>query len=153
MIILQFEVDNPDFKPETMDENNVIYTGTHDNNTTRGWFDGNDNETRKQFEIRATRKRARRLTGGTARTITRDLVRFALESRAQLAVIPMQDYLGLGSQARMNTPGSLSGNWQWRVDASQLTFEFSNFVANMVKAAWRDPKHAVQSGSGQGSPT
>lgn len=153
MIILQFEVDNPDFKPETMDENNVIYTGTHDNDTTRGWYDGNDNENRKQSEIRATRKRARRLTGGTARTITRDLVRFALESRARLAVIPLQDYLGLGSQARMNTPGSHGGNWQWRVDASKLSMEFSGSVAKLVKAAWRDPKHAVQSGTGRGSPT
>ncbi|NNL95795.1 MAG: 4-alpha-glucanotransferase, partial [Xanthomonadales bacterium] len=151
MVILQFEAENPDFDAQAVDQDNVIYTGTHDNDTIRGWFQGRLNDTRTRSELRACRKRAKKLTGGTARTITRDMIRVALQSPARLAMAPLQDFLDLGSEARMNTPGSTSDNWQWRVDPALMTSQFFDSVAGMVQACSRDPEHALQSGSGPGS--
>jgi 4-alpha-glucanotransferase len=77
-------------------------------------------------------------TGGSAATIHHDLIGFAFRSAAKLAVVPMQDYLGLGSAARLNLPGTLADNWRWRLLPAQLTPELYDSVSTMAVLAGRD---------------
>ena len=93
-------------------ENGVVYTGTHDNDTTVGWWRTLDDEERAA-------------TGLDGRDPAWSLIERAFSSRAVLAVVPLQDVLGLGSEARMNTPGSESGNWGWRLEPGALTPELA----------------------------
>jgi 4-alpha-glucanotransferase len=137
MKVLQFAVGDPEFRLEDMDENCICYTGTHDNDTTLGWFKGAHGDTRTADEVMATRTAVLQLTGGSAQTIHRDLIRLAFSSPARLAVAPMQDYLGLGSEARLNIPGTTQNNWRWRVLREQLTPDFFASVREMVAAAAR----------------
>lgn len=104
---------NP-YAPHNHVKNCVIYTGTHDNNTARGWF-----------EKEATVEDRRRLFGYLGREISPDqisweMVRIAMMSVADIAILPMQDVLGLGEDARMNRPGQTEGNYQWRLLPSQM---------------------------------
>jgi 4-alpha-glucanotransferase len=94
--------------PQNFSENCAVYTGTHDNDTARG---------RLESEDEGYRRRALEYTGGSADTYAWDLVVRAWESKPVIAIAPLQDLLGLGSEARMNTPGTPSGNWQWRMPA------------------------------------
>ncbi len=94
--------------PRNHRENQVVYTSTHDTDTTVGWYAG-------------LKKRERGATGLDPREPHWGLIKLALESRASLAMIPAQDVLGLGSEARMNRPGEVEGNWQWRLARGQLT--------------------------------
>ena len=132
MKVLQFEVGNPDFVLVNIEENCVCYTGTHDNDTTVGWFSGGDDDTRSEQELLETRQNVLRLTGGIAGTIHLDMIRLALDSPARLAIVPMQDFLGLGSEARLNVPGTTLDNWRWRVSEEQLSPEFCESVARMI---------------------
>jgi 4-alpha-glucanotransferase len=95
MIVLQFALQNNDFSIDDIDPSSVIYTGTHDNNTTAGWIKAGG--------------------GGLGFGSARSVIDLALSSPADLAVIPMQDILDLDSSARMNTPASPAGNWRWRM--------------------------------------
>jgi 4-alpha-glucanotransferase len=114
MKVLQFAFDSREpgasaYMPHNYPKNSVVYTGTHDNDTSRGWFSTarpEDAETaRLYFGLDAD-----------ARDGSLACIRTALASAANLAIIPMQDWLGLGSAARMNTPSTLGGsNWQWRI--------------------------------------
>ncbi|CAN5651165.1 4-alpha-glucanotransferase [soil metagenome] len=102
---------NPDnFPPDV-----VAYTGTHDNDTTVGWFWGNN---RRHDRRRLTRHRRRLLerVGTRGEEINWDLIELVMASKAETAIVPVQDLLGLGSEARMNTPGKEEGNWVWRMD-------------------------------------
>ncbi len=137
MRVLQFDFANADFRPAAIEENSVCYTGTHDNDTTVGWFRGGDNDTRTTAEVEAARANALRWTGGTAQTIHSDMIRFAFATRARLAIAPMQDYLGLGSEARLNIPGTSRDNWRWRLQLSQLTGRFRKTVRKMVRESSR----------------
>jgi 4-alpha-glucanotransferase len=137
MVVLQFEVGDPDFKMEEIAENSVCYTGTHDNDTTVGWFRGNGDDTRSENEIAETQTSALRLTGGTPETIHTDMIRLAFSSNSALAIAPMQDYLGLGSEARLNIPGTTLNNWRWRLDARSLHQEFLESTGAMVEEASR----------------
>lgn len=94
-------------------ENAVVYTGTHDNTTARGWFETE--------ALPAERKRLAAVIGcrPAAASFSWHLIRLAMLSRARLAVIPAQDLLGLGSRARINTPGRVEGNWRWRMTPAQ----------------------------------
>ena len=96
-------------------ENCVVYTGTHDNNTARGWF---EKEARP-----AQKKRLFDYLGGKvpASRVHWELIRLAMTSVADLAIIPMQDVLGLGQQARMNRPSTVKGNWTWRLQPRKIT--------------------------------
>jgi 4-alpha-glucanotransferase len=110
MKVLQFAfgggADHP-FLPHNHEPNFVVYTGTHDNDTTLGWYGGSSKpEERDHF---------RRYFDVDGSQPARTLIRAALGSVCRLAVIPMQDWLNLGSEARMNLPGRPSGNWQWRM--------------------------------------
>jgi 4-alpha-glucanotransferase len=138
MHVLQFELGEPGFEPRDIEENSVCYTGTHDNDTTVGWFGGGSNHTRTVRQVRATRRRTLKLTGGSGETIHLDLIRLAFSSRARIAIAPLQDYLGLGSEARLNIPGTTSGNWRWRLLPDQLTPALRRSVREMIQDAHRD---------------
>ncbi len=137
MRVLQFDVCDDGFEISDVDENSVCYTGTHDNDTTIGWFLGSPDDLRSEEEIRSTQEAVLRITEGTADTIHNDLIRVAFATDAKLAIAPMQDYLGLGSEARINTPGTSSNNWRWRVSESQITDELNAQVAIMVTNSGR----------------
>lgn len=116
MKILQFAFGsdhrNP-YLPFNCDRNFVIYTGTHDNDTTVGWYAA-ANDYEKQ-------RLATYLGGIGPESVHWAMVRLAFSSIANLAIIPLQDLLGLGTEARMNTPGLAEGNWEWRFDGDMLT--------------------------------
>lgn len=108
--------DNPHL-PSNHRKNSVVLTGTHDTNTVRGWF--SEETDRKQ------RQRVFRCLGHTLseRTVNREFIKLALTSKASLAITPIQDILGLGSEARMNNPARHLHNWEWRATARQLSNE------------------------------
>ena len=137
MKVLQFEVDRDDFDPADISRDTVCYTATHDNDTTLGWFTGSEDDARTPAAVRETRRKVLKATGGAPESIPNDMIRLAFSTDAQLAVAPLQDYLGLGSAARMNAPGRPDGNWRWRVLREQLTPSFCDSVAGLVNAADR----------------
>ncbi|MCS5536163.1 MAG: 4-alpha-glucanotransferase, partial [Candidatus Poseidoniales archaeon] len=101
--------DNP-HRPENITKDSVVYTGTHDNDTTMGWWEvGSDERRERVMEI-----------GLAGETPCDTLIRLAMESPAPLAIVPVQDILRLGSDARMNTPGQTTGNWTWRFQWQEL---------------------------------
>jgi 4-alpha-glucanotransferase len=115
MKVLQFAFGdsprNPYLPHNYTNANCVVYTGTHDNDTTRGWYaTASDSE----------REVLHRYLGTDTPKISLDLTRLALASTANTAILPLQDVLDMGSGARMNTPGEVEGNWTWRVQAHQL---------------------------------
>lgn len=118
MKVLQFAFDSREagnYLPHNYSANCVVYTGTHDNNTIRGWY-SQISEDDKAFSIDYMNNGC---TPGTE--IHWDFIRLALASVAKLAVIPVQDYLGLGTEARINEPSTLGGNWRWRLLPGELT--------------------------------
>ncbi|MEM6512234.1 MAG: 4-alpha-glucanotransferase [Pseudomonadota bacterium] len=137
MHVLQFDVTDPEFDLNDVDENAVCYTGTHDNDTTLGWFHGSPDDIRPDDAIANAQRMALDFTDGRPETIHTDMIRTAFASKARLAVAPMQDYLGLGSEARINVPGTSANNWRWRVTDAQLTPEVCDNVAQMVSASGR----------------
>jgi len=137
MKVLQFAVGDPAFSIDDIVENCVCYTGTHDNDTTVGWFNGGDEDTRSEKEIIETQQNALKVTGGNRQTIHLDMIRLAFNSQARLAIVPMQDFLGLGSEARLNIPGTTLNNWRWRVSDKQLSPEFCESVSQMVAESSR----------------
>jgi len=110
----------------------VIYTGTHDNDTTVGWF--------RSGAADHERRNAESYLGCCDDGIHWAFIRAALSSVADLALIPLQDVLGLDSEARMNTPSLQGGNWKWRVDPGQLTTELSAKLAHLVEVTDRLPQ-------------
>ena len=140
MRVLQFAVSDTGFDLTHVQENSVCYTGTHDNDTTVAWFHGSPDDVRCEREIEQTQKTALRLSNGQAETIHTDLIRAAFSTKARLAIAPMQDFLGLGSEARMNKPGITGGNWRWRLLESQLLPDFCDNVASLVMDSGRGKK-------------
>lgn len=115
MSVLQFAFDGFDdnpHKPKNIQPNTVVYTGTHDNDTTQGWFQSQEQD--MQQHIMHT------LEIDDPGQVVEAMINTALQTQASLAVIPLQDYLGLDSSARMNTPGTVEGNWQWSFSWDQL---------------------------------
>ena len=131
MKVLQFAFDgdpgNP-YLPGHHGEQSVVYTGTHDNDTTVGWWHGLDEQ---------TRDRARSCLADPEEPMPWALARLALASTAQLAVIPAQDLLGLGSETRMNTPGTDQGNWAWQAPADAFDGDLAARIRALVSAADR----------------
>jgi 4-alpha-glucanotransferase len=111
MRVLQFgfngDPNNPHL-PQQCGHNSVVYTGTHDNDTTRGWYDALSEPERRNFWNCVQR------SPGEAQEAVQEMIRLAWSSAAALAVTPLQDLLGLGSAARMNVPGRADGQWCWR---------------------------------------
>jgi 4-alpha-glucanotransferase len=113
MRVLQFGFGGGSYYlPHNYTKSSVAYTGTHDNDTIRGWF---------TKASKAERAKALAYLPGSPKFIHRDMIRSLMESVAQTVIIPMQDILGLGSEARMNTPGTEGKNWRWRLRSGQLT--------------------------------
>ena len=143
MVVLQFEVSDPDFDFDQVDENSVCYTGTHDNDTTLGWFRGDGEDTRSDKEVARSREAALELTGGAEETIHRDMIRLCFSSNSVFAMAPMQDYLGLGSEARLNIPGTTMDNWRWRLQKDQLTPDLVEWIRELVDETSRVPSRRI----------
>ncbi len=135
VLLFAFRKRNPDhpYLPHTYNRNCVVYTGTHDNNTVRGWFEGEAKE--------KERVRLRKYLGKTvsAEFVHKDFIRMAMTSAASLAVIPLQDVLGLGEEARMNIPSTCGGNWRWRIREDLLDDEVRRFLRDMTETGRRAP--------------
>ena len=110
--VFESDADNT-YLPHNYTSNAVVYTGTHDNDTTRGWYIASDE---KQLEFINKYADIR-----CSQTATWDLIRLAMQSVADTAIIPIQDYLDIGSDGRINTPSTLGGNWSWRLLPEELT--------------------------------
>ncbi|HEY1696998.1 MAG TPA: 4-alpha-glucanotransferase [Polyangiaceae bacterium] len=138
--ILQFafgaDPQGPSFRPHNYPRRAVVYTGTHDNDTTVGWFldPGGDDTTRTPAMVDRERSAALTYLGTTGEEIHWDMIRTALASVARLALFPMQDLLGLGSEARMNRPGKPSGNWSWRFAEGAATERIADRLAGLTRA-------------------
>jgi 4-alpha-glucanotransferase len=119
MRVLQFafgdDFPGGSFLPHHHIRNCIVYTGTHDNNTMRGWFEEELNEQQKDNLWRYIGRRV------PADMIHRAMIRMAMRSVANTVIIPLQDVLGLGAEARMNHPAGRDGNWKWRLLPGQLT--------------------------------
>jgi 4-alpha-glucanotransferase len=123
MRVLQFGFGgNPEdlHLPHMHERDCIVYTGTHDNDTTLGWYLSLDHETQRRVDSFL------RLTPGS---MPEALIRCALGSVGTLAVVPMQDILGLGSEARLNRPGTATGNWTWRLPAGALSGDLARHYA------------------------
>jgi len=130
MKVLEFAFDSreeSDYLPHNYQRNCVVYTGTHDNQTIRGWFEAlNHND--KNFAIEYMN-----LYGRDEKDIHWEFIRLALSSVADLAVIPIQDYLGLDDSARINTPATLGDNWTFRLLEGEITKELLGKIRRMTK--------------------
>jgi 4-alpha-glucanotransferase len=113
---------NP-FLPHNYVPNTVVYTGTHDNDTTVGWF-ASLPESERDF--------VRRYLNSDGKNIHWEMVRLAWSSTAATAIAPAQDLLGLGAEARMNRPGTDDGNWLWRLAPGALTKELSDRLGELT---------------------
>ncbi len=129
----------------------IVYTGTHDNDTTRGWFTTTEtNTTQSAALIAAERAFVLRFVGTDGSEIHWDLIRVASSSVADTVVFPMQDVLGLGHEARMNLPGRATGNWAWRYGPDEFPQAARDRLADItavydrwngeVPAKWRSPR-------------
>jgi len=130
MKILQFgfgAIDSPHL-PHRYDPRTVVYTGTHDNDTARGWFETTSDDERAL---------AREYLGCEADDVAAGLTRAAFASVAQTAIVPVQDILNLGSEARMNRPGASSGNWSWRMKPDALTHEHGEKLRRLARITGR----------------
>lgn len=119
------------FKPHAHARRSVVYTGTHDNNTIVGWF---REEAKPEERDRALAYIGR--DGGVDlddSDIHWDMIRLAMMSVARTAIIPLQDVLGLGSDARMNRPAQATGNWRWRLDPSTMTPEIEGRLSRVTR--------------------
>lgn len=135
MKILQFAFDSreeSDYLPHRYGRNCVVYTGTHDNDTVQGWM-----RSAPRADVRFA---CEYLHVTDRRQAHWAFARAALSSVADLAVVPMQDYLGLGGEARVNTPSTLGGNWCWRMAQGAASAELAARIARMVKIYGRSPK-------------
>jgi 4-alpha-glucanotransferase len=133
MKVLQFAFDGDPrnaFLPHNFHRDCVVYTGTHDNDTTLGWY---------RAESEKARDQVRRYLARDGHDITWDLVRLAYASVAAMAVVPLQDLMKLGSEARMNYPSRAQGNWQWRFTAPMLSAEISGRLRELALLYGRCP--------------
>jgi 4-alpha-glucanotransferase len=125
--VLQFEfgaeLENNSSPPTPHPPQNVVYTGTHDNDTTAGWY-------KKLLGVQ--REALQKKLGISDREIVWAMIRVALASPANTAIVPMQDLLELGSEARMNLPGTAKGNWGWRLTAGGLTEKLAQRLRSLT---------------------
>jgi 4-alpha-glucanotransferase len=117
------------FLPHRFDVDSVVYSGTHDNDTTAGWFAGLTGD---------ERRRLYRYIPEAERSPTEAIIRLAWASVAGCAIVPFQDVLGLGASARLNTPGTAIGNWRWRAPPEALKSESFEFLREMSEVYQRN---------------
>lgn len=135
MKILQFAFDSreeSDYLPHNYGANSIVYTGTHDNDTTVGWY--------KQLNRQDKALAKKYLDIRSNKDVEWEFIRAALASVSDTCIIPMQDYLGLGSEARTNVPSTLGTNWKWRMVSGQFTDELAERICEMTKLYGRMPK-------------
>ncbi|HVJ92958.1 MAG TPA: 4-alpha-glucanotransferase, partial [Labilithrix sp.] len=122
-----------------------VYTGTHDNDTSVGWFTdpgGTHLSARTREETEQERHRALSYMGrdhGEAVDVSFEMMRLAMASVARTCIVPMQDVLGLGTEARMNRPGIAEGNWRWRARASDMGLEAEERLRDLTRTYGRAP--------------
>jgi 4-alpha-glucanotransferase len=122
MKIFQFAFANTPadpFLPHNYPHNCVAYTGTHDNDTARGWYESAPEQERDFF---------RRYVGRSGENVAWDMIRAVWSSVAMFAIAPLQDFLSLDTEARMNFPGKPAGNWDWRVGSDALSAQLSSSI-------------------------
>ena len=121
------------YRPHTYEKNCVVYTGTHDNDTTQGWYQaqGEDYSHMGRDIIEAERDLCRRYLGINGCNIHWDFIKLAMMSTADVAIFPVQDIMGLGNDARMNRPGRAEGNWCWRMSSGQLDSLEADYIKSM----------------------
>jgi len=127
MNVLQFAFENDPsnvYLPHNYRRDSVVYTATHDNQTTVGWFNSRSDSEREAIQ---------RYIGPDGADIAWDLIRIALSSVANTAILAMQDVLRLGDEARMNVPGQALGNWSWRCETHQFTPELAGGLRDMTR--------------------
>jgi len=129
VLLFAFGEDNPahPYLPHNYNSNCVVYTGTHDNNTVRGWFDkeAKPEDKKRLFEYLGREIKAKELAW--------ELIHLAMKSAANIAIFPMQDILGLGQAARMNKPATKKGNWQWRLLSKQLSLSLAEKLRKLTE--------------------
>lgn len=135
MKVLQFafggNFPESEYLPHLYEENFVVYTGTHDNNTVRGWYDKDAGTTEKKNLSRYLDERT------VGRKIHTLLIRMAYASIARTAIVPMQDILGLDHRSRMNAPATIKGNWLWRMKPEMITAETERWLADLTEVFGR----------------
>lgn len=142
MVVLHFGFSSPDspHAPHHHRHRSVVYTGTHDNDTTVGWYAGLGEEERATVDRYLGRR------DGKAGPIHEDLIRAAWTSVADLSIAPVQDVLGLGSEARTNVPGRPEGNWRWRLREGALNAGNAAWLRELGRLADRRPPSRRASG-------
>ena len=138
MKVLQFAFDSredSDYLPHNYGPNTVVYTGTHDNDTTVGWFSD-----MKAADRRMAMKYLNRSDFSSDKDLTRSFIKLAMGSVSALCIIPMQDWLALGSSARINTPATLGGNWVWRMKQGAFTKKLAKDIRDITGLYARMPK-------------
>ena len=131
MKVLQFAFDSrddSDYLPYNYDANTVCYTGTHDNDTTVGWF-----KTMKRADAKKALMYLDRKELATDKEIARAFVKLAMSTVSRLCIIPMQDWLALDGRARINTPSTVGGNWVWRMKEGAFTKALANEIRRITK--------------------
>jgi 4-alpha-glucanotransferase len=144
MAILQFafgtDPQGPGFRPHNYTRRLVVYTGTHDNDTAVGWWrSGVGDSTRSAADVAAERDFAAAYLDLEGREVHWAMIRAILASVADAAVTPLQDVLGLGSEARMNVPARPSGNWRWRFTWEQLDAATRDRLRELTRVYGRLP--------------
>ena len=130
MKVLEFAFDSreeSDYLPHNYDKNCIVYTGTHDNDTILGWFHNINKEDRAMALAYLNRSEK------DEKMLHWDFIRLAEQSVAKLCIVPVQDFLGLGSEARINIPSTLGNNWRWRMKDGELTEDILTRIKDIVK--------------------
>lgn len=133
MSILQFGFNGLPDNPHSLAEqvnNSVVYTGTHDNDTSRGWWEGLDDDSQKNWIYSQLNNEIGEMPW--------PLIHAAFQSPAVLAIIPMQDFLMLNNQCRMNVPGTIEGNWLWKFEDGDLTEGLATKIVKLVELSHRN---------------
>lgn len=133
VLLFAFGEDNPMhiYLPHSYDRNFVVYTGTHDNNTVRGWF---EHDAKPEDKARFFRYIGREVG---AESVNWEFIRLALMSIADIAIAPMQDILGLGEEGQMNKPSTAHGNWRWRLHPSRFGSQVLEKLRTMTETYGR----------------
>ena len=135
MKILQFAFSSDasdKFLPHNYEHNFVVYSGTHDNDTTIGWYKGTATEKERDF--------FRRYLRSDGHDAAWNMIDACFRSVANTAIVPLQDLLSLGTEARMNFPGTASGNWSWRFTPAQISDFLTSRLKDVTTIYGRDPK-------------
>ena len=137
MRVLEFAFvdDARDYQPHRFPKQTVVYTGTHDNDTIVGWLTSHERQRAEHdaHKLRDERMRALRYAGSDGNEPHWDMIRVALMSAANTAIFPLQDLLGLGTEARMNIPGTASGNWEFRALEGEFEPHIADRMASMCE--------------------